>query len=105
GPHLEDLGMDVDFAVAPGGAGDDLAVEVDGEDVVDRDLVEADAVRPHEEERGIVRQPAGDVPAGEIVLSFPDEDLPRPNHPFLDLRMRRCHVPAPLRLVSVLAAV
>ena len=35
-------------------AGDDIALEVDGEDIRHRDFVETDAVRLHEEQAGMI---------------------------------------------------
>ena len=34
GAHLKDLGMDIDLAVAARRAGNDIALEIDGEDVL-----------------------------------------------------------------------
>src|SRR6476619_5606889 len=80
--------MDVDRAVAARGAGHHLAFEVDSQDVLGGDLVEADAVALHEEQRRIVRQPHRDVATREVVLAFVDQHLAGPDHFFLDFGVR-----------------
>ncbi len=89
GARFENLGMDKDLAVAARGAGDHLAVEIDGQDVLHRDLVEPDAVRLHEEQVWIVGQPKRDMAAGEIVLALGHQHLAGGDQLLLD-RLVRC---------------
>src|SRR5262249_62055741 len=91
--------MDVDLAVPARLAGHHVAVETYGQDVVHRDLVEADAVRLHEEQRRVVGQPHRDVAAGEVVLPLPDEHLAGPDDLLLQLVMRHLAKTSP-RLAS-----
>ncbi len=82
---LEYFGMDVDLAVPARRARDHITVEVDRQDVLGRDLVEADAVRLHEEEVWLVREPERDVAAGKVVLPFADQDFAGPDELLFDL--------------------
>jgi hypothetical protein len=86
--RLEDLRVDEDLAVPARRAGHDLAVEVDGEEVVDRDLVEAEAVRLHQKIVGLVGKPKRNVPAREIVLALIDQHFSRPDQLVLDVVVR-----------------
>src|ERR1700691_31113 len=67
--------MDEDLAVAPRRPGRNLAVEIDGEDVLEGDFVKPDTMRLHEEQRGIVGQPHGNMPARKVVLPLRNQYL------------------------------
>src|SRR5215471_16462854 len=58
--------MDEDFVVPAGAAGDFVAVNVDGDDVVVGHFLETDAGRLHEKPVGPIGKPQGDM-AGDIV--------------------------------------
>jgi hypothetical protein len=73
--RLENLGMDIDLAVPARRAGDHVAFQIDGEDILHRDLIESDAMRLHEKQAWVVGQPKRDMPAGKVVLTFGDEHL------------------------------
>ena len=88
GARLENLGMDVDLAVAARGAGDDIAFEIDGEDVLHGDLVETQAVRLHEEQFWIAGHAHRNVAAGEIVLTLGDQHFAGYDKLLLDGGMR-----------------
>ena len=70
---LEDFRMNIDLAVSSRRAGYDIAIEIDGEDVLHRELVKPDAVRFHEEQHWIVGQPHRNMAARKIVLTLGDE--------------------------------
>ena len=70
GARFKNFRMDEDFAVPARRAGDDIAVEIDGKDVLRRDLVETEAVRLHEEQARIVGQAKRNMAAGKIVLAL-----------------------------------
>ena len=78
-PCLTDFRVDIDLAVTPCGSLDDIAIEIDDQNIVEGDFVEPYAVRLHEEEGGIVGQAARNMSSGKVVLSLIDEDLSRPN--------------------------
>ncbi len=80
--------MDENFAVAARGAGDDLAVEIDGEDVLRRDFVKPETVRLHEEAARIVGQPKRDMAAGKIVLALRHQHFAGGDQLLLDGLMR-----------------
>ena len=67
GPDAEDFRMNVDFAVARTAAGDLLAFDIAGDDIVHRHLVEAEAVRFHIEEIGFARHADRHMAAREIA--------------------------------------
>ena len=110
GPRLEDLGMDIDLAVAARGAGDDIAVEIDGEDVCRRDLVKAETVRLHEEQAGIVRQTKRNMAAGEIVLALRHQHFAGDDELLLDglvrllFPVRLEHFPHPIATLTPCSA-
>ncbi len=91
--------MDVDLAVAARLAGDDVALEIDGQDVLHGDLVEPHAVRLHEEQLRIVGQPHRNMAAGEIVVPLGDQHLAGHDHLLLEVLMRLVglfrHFPCP----------
>src|ERR1700675_2289870 len=88
GARLENLGMDVDLAVAARGARDDIAFEIDRQDVLHGDLVETEAVRLHEEQFWIAGHPHRNVAAGEIVLTLGDQHFAGYDELLLDGGMR-----------------
>ena len=89
GSRFKNFRMDEDLAVPARGAGDDLAVEIHGEDVLRRDLVEAEAVRLHEEQVRIVGQAKRNMAAGEIVLALRHQNPAGDDQLPLDGFMRR----------------
>ena len=72
GTRPQDFRMDVDLAVPARRTGDDLALEIDGQDVDHGDLVEAHAVRLHEKQFWLAGHPHRDVAASEIVVALGD---------------------------------
>src|SRR6266852_2415935 len=87
-PRLEDFRVDINLAMAPRRARHDIAVEVDSEDVFHRELVKPDAVRLHEEPRGIVGQPHRNMAARKIVLTFGDKHFAGEDEFSFDFVMR-----------------
>src|SRR6185437_9116519 len=72
---LEDFAMNKDLAVARRCPRQHLAVEIDGENGLRRNFIEADAVRLHEKLRRLVLQPNRDMTAGEVALPFGGKNL------------------------------
>src|SRR5262245_29713628 len=66
GSHPQNFGMDEDLAVARHGAADPLALAIDGDDVVRRHLLEADAGGLHQKAPVAPGQAGGDM-SGDIV--------------------------------------
>ena len=111
GTDFEDFGVDIDLAVPPRGAGDDIAFEIDGQDVSLRDLIETNTVRLHEKETRLVRQAEGNMPAGKVVLALGHQHFAGGDQFLLDDIMSRriavrlnaacfrrclfCHIPHP----------
>ena len=76
------------FAVPAAFAGDNFTSKINGKNVSRSDFVKADAMRLHQEECWIVRQPDRNMAAGEITLSTFGQDFSR-EHEFLpQLTMR-----------------
>src|ERR1700740_2219780 len=80
--------MDVDLAVPARRTGDDLALEIDGQDVDHGDLVEAHAVRLHEKQFWLAGHPHRDVAASEIVVALGDQNLAGHDQLLLDVPVR-----------------
>ena len=87
GPRLENLGVNIDFAVTARRAGHHLALKVDGQDVLQGDLVEPHAVWLHEEQLRIVGKPHGNMAAGEIVVPLGHQHLAGHDHLLLDVQV------------------
>src|SRR6516165_1565898 len=88
-PRLENLGMDIDFAMPARRAGDDVAFQIDGEDILHRDLVESDAVRLHKKQVRIVGQAQRNMAAGKVVVTFGHEHLSGEDKLLFERPMRR----------------
>src|SRR5215470_16878500 len=69
--------MDEHLVVARHAAADLLAVEIDGDDVVDGHLVEPDGGRLHQEAARVIGQPHGHVTGDEVALVLAGEDAAR----------------------------
>src|SRR5262249_62209288 len=74
--RAQHLRMDEHLVVARHAAADLLAVEIDGDDVVERHLVEADGGGLHQEAPGVIRQPRRYVTGDEVALVLAGEDAP-----------------------------
>ena len=70
-------GMDEDLAMARHGAADPLALAIDGDDVVGRHLLEADAGGLHQKTPVAIGQTQCHVPCDIIALVFADEHAAR----------------------------
>src|SRR5438034_8034464 len=68
--------MDIDLAVSARATGDHVAVQINGENILHRDLVEPDAMRLHEKQVWIIRKTKRNVSAGKVVLAFGDKHFP-----------------------------
>ena len=68
GARAHDLGMNEHLVVARHRPTDFAAVEIDGDDVVGRHLVETDGGGLHQKAAGIVGQPRRHVPGDEVAL-------------------------------------
>ena len=91
GAHAQDLGMDEDLDVDRHVAGHFLALQVDGDEIVGGDLLQADIVRLHEEARIVAGQARGDVAENEVALILAGENAPGVDQRFLE-RVDRCHL-------------
>lgn len=90
-PDLEDFRMDVDLAVTLGRPGNHLALHVDGQDVVHRDFVKADAMGFHQEATvGIVRMADANVAACEVALALVDEHFAGQNQVLFEKLGSQC---------------
>src|SRR4029077_20214994 len=88
-PRPENLGMDIDLAGSPRRPGNDIPLQIDGQDILHRDLVESDAVCLHKKQVRFVGQAKGNMTAGKIVLAFSDEHFSRKNQLLFERSMRR----------------
>src|SRR5262245_36016887 len=77
GSRPQNFGMDEDLAMARQGAADPLALAIDGDDVVGRHLLEADAGGLHQEAPVAIGQTQCHVPCDIIALVFAHEHAAR----------------------------
>ena len=77
GSRPQDFGMDEYFAMARHASADSLVLAIDGDDVVGRHLLEADARRLHQKAPVAVRQTHCHVPCDIIALILADEHTAR----------------------------
>jgi hypothetical protein len=88
-PRLENLRMDVNLAVPPRSADHDIALQVDREDILHRDLVEPDTMRLHEKQVRSIGQAKRNMAAGEIILAFGNQILAGDDELVLERAMGR----------------
>ena len=91
GTRAEDLGMDIDFAMAARFAGDLLALQVARYDVFHRHLVKANAVRLHEEQLGLARHADRNMATRHVAMAFGFQNAAGIDHFLLGFIRRHCH--------------